>query len=418
MRRRTTVRALRTAAWVLALVFAAPALAADYIYSYNEADQLKTGRRSDSLYSTSFTYDGDGIRLKTTQLTPSGVISSETIYVYDAFGNVIAEYDSAGQLLADYVWVNGQRICKIAAGEQRTYYHTGPGGSTLALSNAAGQIIGRSDYQPFGAVNASSGTTDKYAFMGKDSAFGLYYFGARWYDPATGRFAAPDPVAGRLDTPETLNRYAYALNNPNKFQDPDGELFDTLLDIGFIGYDAYRIVADNVVGQKGNFKENMLALGGDVGGALVPVLTGVGAGIRAARHADEAVKLADGAIDVLRAADLGADAAKVASSESRGFLAYTARNLRQNLARLSGRIEDGTHAHHMLPKAFAESFEAAGLNVHDPAFGTWWEKASHLGNAADYNRRWQEFLRASPNKEQILDFARGLGQEYGLKVSF
>jgi RHS repeat-associated protein len=287
MKQTALLRAFKAAVVMLALAVGAPALAADYNYIYNEADQLATARRSDSLYSTSFTYDGDGIRVRSTTRTSSGAIYGETISVYDAFGNVIAEYNTAGQLVAEYVWVNGQRICKITPGEVRTYYHAGPGGSVLALSNAAGQIVGRLDYQPFGGVGASSGTTDKYTFLGKDSDFGLHYFGARWYDASTGRFAAPVPVPGRLGAPESLNRYSYGLNNPNKFQDPDGELVDTILDVGFIGYDVYRIVADNVIGQKGNLKENMLALGADVGGAAIPFATGGGMALRAARHGDD-----------------------------------------------------------------------------------------------------------------------------------
>ena len=305
----TTTWTFRTlASLVLALAVGVPAAAADYTYTYNEADQLVQAGQVANLNPVSFTYDGDGVRVK--RSVESLLPTTETIYVYDAFGNVIAEYDKTGQLLGDYVWVNGQRVCKIAAGEQRTYYHTGPGGSTLALTNDAAQVIGRTDYYPFGSTFASSGTQDRYAFMGKDRDFGLYYFGSRFYDPATATFSSPDPVAGSVERPQGLHRYSYALNNPNKYHDPNGEILDTILDIGFIAYDVYRIVADNVVGQKGNFKENLLALGADVGGACIPFATGGGVALRVAAHTDDVidgVRLAERGVDAVRAADRVAD---------------------------------------------------------------------------------------------------------------
>jgi RHS repeat-associated protein len=53
-------------------------------------------------------------------------------------------------------------------------------------------------------------------------AAGLSYFGARWYDPALGRFMGVDPVGFSEANLHSFNRYAYANNNPYKFVDPDG----------------------------------------------------------------------------------------------------------------------------------------------------------------------------------------------------
>lgn len=51
---------------------------------------------------------------------------------------------------------------------------------------------------------------------------GLYYFGARYYDPEIGRFITRDRKQGRINNPKTLNRYVYCANNPMKYIDPDG----------------------------------------------------------------------------------------------------------------------------------------------------------------------------------------------------
>lgn len=55
---------------------------------------------------------------------------------------------------------------------------------------------------------------------------GLYYYGARYYDPAIGRFISPDPVVQDFTNPQTLNRYSYVLNNPLKYTDPSGNYIE------------------------------------------------------------------------------------------------------------------------------------------------------------------------------------------------
>ncbi len=55
---------------------------------------------------------------------------------------------------------------------------------------------------------------------------------ARLYDPALGRFLSPDPYIQLPDLSQNFNRYSYALNNPLKYTDPDGEFFWIAVGIG------------------------------------------------------------------------------------------------------------------------------------------------------------------------------------------
>jgi RHS repeat-associated protein len=59
----------------------------------------------------------------------------------------------------------------------------------------------------------------------RDSESGLDYFGARYFGSALGRFTSPDPesASASLFDPQRWNAYSYAVNNPYKFVDPDGE---------------------------------------------------------------------------------------------------------------------------------------------------------------------------------------------------
>jgi RHS repeat-associated protein len=51
---------------------------------------------------------------------------------------------------------------------------------------------------------------------------GLYYYGARYYDPQIGRFISPDTLVHNFANPQSFNRYSYCLNNPLKYIDPTG----------------------------------------------------------------------------------------------------------------------------------------------------------------------------------------------------
>jgi RHS repeat-associated core domain len=120
--------------------------------------------------------------------------------------------------------------------EQVFFYQTDPAGTPLAMTDSSGAVVWKADYKPFGEENSVTGAAiNDQRFVGKekDEETGLSYFGARYEDARTGRFIAPDPVRvvdsknsktneKLLLNPQGLNAYAYGLNNPYKFVDPDG----------------------------------------------------------------------------------------------------------------------------------------------------------------------------------------------------
>jgi RHS repeat-associated protein len=106
------------------------------------------------------------------------------------------------------------------------YVHSDHLGSTVAVSDAAGGEVGRVQYDPYGEVITSTlpaHLTDR-LFTGqrRDGTIGLYQMGARWYDPALGRWIQADSIVPDYDNPQALNRYSYVLGNPLRYTDPSG----------------------------------------------------------------------------------------------------------------------------------------------------------------------------------------------------
>ena len=65
-----------------------------------------------------------------------------------------------------------------------------------------------------------TGSPGRFTYNGNefddDYGFDLYYYGARYMDPALGRFTTPDPVK------DFINPYSYVANNPMNLTDPTG----------------------------------------------------------------------------------------------------------------------------------------------------------------------------------------------------
>jgi len=109
--------------------------------------------------------------------------------------------------------------------EEVTYYHLDALGSTVAATDESGNLLWKEAYRPYGErIRKEDANTNDIWYTGKphEEEMGLSYFGARWYDPVTGRFMAIDPVGVKEENIHSFNRYAYANNNPYKYIDPDG----------------------------------------------------------------------------------------------------------------------------------------------------------------------------------------------------
>ena len=113
----------------------------------------------------------------------------------------------------------------LAAGERRTYFYLPDHlGSTNLVADEQGRVVQRFEYRPYGGATIQPATDARpHQFTGqRRDATGFYFYHARYYDAALGRFVSPDSVVQAPADPQSLNRYAYVRNNPTNRTDPTG----------------------------------------------------------------------------------------------------------------------------------------------------------------------------------------------------
>ncbi len=155
--------------------------------------------------------------------------------VYRTNGTRSYWVDPQGRFLGGYwgqwnaaIPFGGRTLAEDTNGTTGPLYFDHPNalGSEEQWTNWAGSYAGEVQFYPWGAKWGD--TTNGNVFQ--------YFASLQWYDPEVdgyqppnryeiprlGRWLTPDPLAGDITNPQSLNRYAYALNNPCSMTDPLG----------------------------------------------------------------------------------------------------------------------------------------------------------------------------------------------------
>ena len=104
------------------------------------------------------------------------------------------------------------------------YYHPDHLGSSSYITNLDGEVAQHIEYVPFGEVfieERNNIWNTPYLFNAKefDEETGMYYYGARYYEPRLSLWMSVDPLQEKYPN---ISTYCYAANNPIKFIDSDG----------------------------------------------------------------------------------------------------------------------------------------------------------------------------------------------------
>lgn len=127
------------------------------------------------------------------------------------------------------------------------YYHSDHLGSSSYITNLEGEVVQHIEYVPFGEVfieERNNIWNTPYLFNAKefDEETGLYYYGARYYDPRVCNFISVDKFAEKYPY---FTPYCYTANSPQKFIDINGDSIAVLNLGGLIGHSALLIQNDN-----------------------------------------------------------------------------------------------------------------------------------------------------------------------------
>jgi RHS repeat-associated protein len=163
-----------------------------------------------------FKYNGDGQRIVATQ----GVT---TVYI----GNYY-EWHGTVENAVKYYYSGATRVAMRVGANAAVFLMGDHLGSTSIAVNGNGTPVGTQLYYAWGETRAGSVPT-KYQFTGQfnNSELGLYFYGARWYDAALGRFIQADTIVPLASQGvQAFDRYAYGSNNPSRFIDTSGHSVD------------------------------------------------------------------------------------------------------------------------------------------------------------------------------------------------
>ena len=176
---------------------------------------------------------------------------------------VLREYSTNGtwSVEADSIYRNGLLLATETPQGTR-HLHLDHLGTPRLISDTFGHQNAYHVYYPYGEeATAFNQDTVREKFTGHERDLGnpagagddLDYMHARFCSPLTGRFSSVDPSRESVvpTKPLSWNRYSYAVDNPVKFVDPDGRIWDYALDIVGIGFDVYELYKQPSWGKAG-----------------------------------------------------------------------------------------------------------------------------------------------------------------------
>ena len=147
-------------------------------------------------------------------------------------------------------------VCPDADTSRTRFYHKDHLGSVVGISDAGGTLLEEFSYDPWGRrrspasykyIDEIDRPADRHGFTGHEhiDLLSMVNMNGRLYDPYLGRFLSPDPFVQAPYNTQSLNRYAYCINNPLKYTDDTGHFF--IIDDWIIGAIKGIFSGDNII---------------------------------------------------------------------------------------------------------------------------------------------------------------------------
>lgn len=230
---------------------------------------------TDGAYNMTFTYGPDEERWKTV-LRQDGAVERTTFYAGDY------ERVTENGVTRHFYYLDNGCIYVIEGSQSTgTYYYafTDHLGSVTRIFDESGASVFEAEYDAWGRQAVSRNTIGFHrGYTGHEMLpeFGLINMNGRLYDPMLGRFISPDNYVQMPDFSQSFNRYSYCINNPLKYNDPDGEFWHLIFGAILGGTMNLIMNAPNV----DNFWEGLGYFG--IGATAGALSAGIGSGVNVA----------------------------------------------------------------------------------------------------------------------------------------
>ena len=197
-------------------------------YSWDAADRLVAIGYDGTNVGCEYTASGELVRR-----TVAGV-TIDYVRSYSIPGRPIVAEKRNGAWHRYFVHTPQGRLLYVvpaATPSTPSFFHFNHIGTTLFLTDAAGEVTDTYGYTPYGRMVRHEGTSDQpFTFVGelgvlREGSSGLFHMRARVFDSLTARFVSRDPRWPDLDDPRALNPYQYAAQSPLSLIDPSGESY-------------------------------------------------------------------------------------------------------------------------------------------------------------------------------------------------
>jgi RHS repeat-associated protein len=190
-----------------------------YTYQYDPEGRLVS---MDSGSTVSQTYNALGWRMQA--IYPSNNLRID--YLHDIDGQSIGGYwGTPGQPERggnQFIWGGGRELFDYEADGFHAMHANVLNSTTQSTTWTGGGVQERLFY-PFGQTWESSGSVHfVFAGMPDGGPIDILQTITRSFSRSKRRWMTPDPLGGDVTNPQSLNRYAYVLNNPTTFTDPLG----------------------------------------------------------------------------------------------------------------------------------------------------------------------------------------------------
>jgi len=195
-------------------------------YQYDGRDQLRRVLNGGNQELARYDYDCERRRIGKTV----GGVSLNYVYGGD---EVVNEYGDNNQLTNRHDVGAGEVLRAQLGGEGDRYYFSDGQGSITSLAQLTqsppASLTTRYEYDAWGSYLAGTGFSNNaigYTGQRYDGETGLMPLGngERYYAPGLGSFIQQDSFTGMAMMAQSMNRYAYAQNNPLRFTDPSGHV--------------------------------------------------------------------------------------------------------------------------------------------------------------------------------------------------